>query len=95
MRCGVVLVLRLAGRRGLNRDVAEDSRVGLVEGRGDWLGVGKGIGWGMRAIIRDGRGVRFHFSPVGREMLAGVVLGVDHVVLVEGAVADGRSLERL
>jgi hypothetical protein len=75
--------------------MTEDSGIGLVEGRGGWLGVWKGVGWGVRRIVRAGRDVWFDFPPVGREMLAGVVLGVDHVGLVEGAVADGRSLERL
>lgn len=78
--------------------MAEDSRVGLVEGRGGWLGVREGIGWGVRGMVRGGRDVGVDFSAVGQEFLgrmAGVFRGVGHVGLVAVAAAGGRSLERI
>jgi hypothetical protein len=35
---------------GIDRVMVEDSGVGLVEGGSGWLGVGKGIGWGLEGF---------------------------------------------
>jgi hypothetical protein len=82
---------------GFDGNVVEDTGVGLVEGWGGWLGVGKGVGGGLKGMVWKGWSVGIAFFAAGQWVPTGVVRGVGHVGLVEDQRGGSQlsGLERL